>query len=66
MVRYLLERGADPTIQDKTGRDAMEIAKHLKRENGILVLHDYVYRIHFQSKLCSMKSNDVHFYFTSQ
>jgi hypothetical protein len=28
MVRYLLENGADPTIKDKTGRDALKIAQH--------------------------------------
>jgi hypothetical protein len=31
MVRYLLEKGADPTIKDKTGRNALEIAQELYR-----------------------------------
>jgi ankyrin repeat protein len=41
MVRYLLENGADPTIKDKTGRDALEIAKHLKRDGVVKIRQEY-------------------------
>jgi tRNA A-37 threonylcarbamoyl transferase component Bud32 len=41
MVRYLLENGADPTIKDKTGRDALDIARHLKRDGVVKILQEY-------------------------
>jgi hypothetical protein len=62
MVRYLLERGADPTIKDRTGRDALEIARHLKLENIRSIVGGY---LHFQSKLPSMRSHDISFIFTN-
>jgi ankyrin repeat protein len=40
MVRYLLEKGADPTIKDKTGRDALEIAQHLNRSGVVKFLQN--------------------------
>jgi hypothetical protein len=38
MVRFLLENGANPTIKDKTGRDALAIAQHLKRDEVVKIL----------------------------
>jgi hypothetical protein len=44
MVSYLLEKGADPTIKDKTGRDALEIAQKLN-QNKIKGIFEEVQRI---------------------
>jgi hypothetical protein len=38
MVCYLLEKGADTTIKDKTGRDALAIAQHMKRDGIVIIL----------------------------
>ena len=40
MVRHLLANGADPLIKDKTGRDALGIAQHLKRDGIIKVFQE--------------------------
>jgi hypothetical protein len=44
MVRYLLEKGADTTIKDKTGGNALEIAQKLNR-NKIKGIFEEVRRI---------------------
>jgi ankyrin repeat protein len=38
MVRYLLENGADATIKDKTGRDALAIAQYMQRDGVVKIL----------------------------
>ena len=40
MVRHLLENGADPLINDKTGRDALVIAQHFKRNEIIKIFQE--------------------------
>ena len=63
MVRFLLEKGADHITKDKTGRDGLEIARHLKRNTIILILEEHIALIHFQGKIRSVKSQDVCFVF---
>jgi RNAse (barnase) inhibitor barstar len=41
MIRYLLENGADPTIKDKTGRDALAIALNTKRDGIVKILREF-------------------------
>ena len=50
MVRFLLEKGADPNITDKTGRTALEIAKHLKREKSIQILESISFKEKVEKK----------------
>jgi ankyrin repeat protein len=35
MVDYLIDRGADASITDKTGKNAQQIADHMDRKIGI-------------------------------
>jgi ankyrin repeat protein len=41
-VRFLLDRGADYTVQDETGRNALEIARHLKFDNIVHILEQHI------------------------
>ena len=38
VVSFLLEKGADPTIKDKTGRNSLEIAQKQNMKKSIEVL----------------------------
>jgi hypothetical protein len=40
MLSYLLENGADPTIKDKTGRDALDIAQYFQRGGVVKILQE--------------------------
>jgi hypothetical protein len=42
MVKFLLSSGADPNIKDKTGRNALEIAQHLGRNEVVKILQEFV------------------------
>ena len=57
MVRHLLANGADPLINDKTGRDALGIAQHFKRNEIIKIFQEEKERLlsKLEMKLCGLK-----------
>ena len=58
MVRHLLANGADPLINDKTGRDALGIAQHFKSDEIIKVFQEEKERkLHskLEMKPCGLK-----------
>lgn len=40
-MRLLINHGANPYLKDRTERDALEIARHMKREETIQVLEEF-------------------------
>ena len=50
-VRFLLEKGADKSIQDKTGRNAYEIAKFLNKQEIMELLETKLPKIISLKKL---------------
>lgn len=63
MVRFLLDRGADYTIKDKTGRNALEIARHLKKDNIVVILEEHRHVIQVRRRIGLMECDDVSFRF---
>ena len=63
MVSFLLKRNADSYIKDKTGRNALEIAQHLKREKVIEILLEFSDKKHFQVMLSKKMICDFNFIF---
>ena len=66
MVEFLLSNGADPTIKDKTGRDAKAIAQHMKKDQIVSILEQWSFFQHFLYKLKRYPSNIIfHFQTTT-
>jgi hypothetical protein len=64
-ARFLLKNGADYSIQDKTGRNALEITRYLNHPTIILILEKWIYSYGFTYKISSMKCYDVCFFSTT-
>lgn len=54
ILSFLLERGANPLLKDKTGRNSLQIAQYLhgnRRKSFTEMLETWIQNLHFHSKL---------------